>query len=77
MVTLNPDIAYNNLVSWIAKDVASKHKSIRYGQYYFNKLHEAYPELADKIRGTDADPFHNDNKLPKFWKAIHDHFKTI
>lgn len=38
----------------------------RVGQAYFNGLHEVYPELADAIRGTYADPFYNDDALADF-----------
>lgn len=32
----------------------------RYGQSWFNTLHMLFPEEADKIRGTNIDPFHID-----------------
>ncbi len=30
----------------------------RYGQAMFNHLHEVQPELAEKVRGTEMDPFY-------------------
>ncbi len=76
MSELNPDIAYNNLVSLLVAGVASKPKEWRYGQYYFNALHNVHPDLANKIRTTPADPFYNDDILPAFWQAIAEHFKA-
>ena len=36
----------------------------RKGQSFFNALYELHPEVADKIRGTDLDPFHHDDRIP-------------
>jgi hypothetical protein len=30
----------------------------------------SHPELADSIRGTVADPFYDDDRLPAFWAAV-------
>lgn len=38
----------------------------REGQRAFNDLYNEYPEIADKIRGTLKDPFHQDSRLPAF-----------
>jgi hypothetical protein len=40
------------------------HPSWRLGQAYFNVLADANPALADSIRGSDLDPFYNDDVLP-------------
>lgn len=37
----------------------------RPGQFFFNLLYEKYPDLANEIRGTDLDPFHQDKVLPQ------------
>ena len=42
----------------------------RLGQALFNNLYKSHPELADSIRATDADPFHNNNKIADFFRAI-------
>ena len=34
----------------------------RKGQAYFNYLYQLYPDVADKIRGTEFDPFYADHK---------------
>jgi hypothetical protein len=50
----------------------------RLGQAAFNAFHRAYPALADKIRGTAADPFYadkmDDPRLQRFMAYVH---KTI
>jgi hypothetical protein len=35
-------------------------QSIRYGQVYFNLLHESRPDIANELRGSSLDPFHRD-----------------
>lgn len=34
--------------------------SQRFGQLFFNLLNEVRPDIADKIRATDLDPFFSD-----------------
>lgn len=38
-------------------------KDWRIGQAYFNTLVEARPDLAEKVRGTNLDPFYADNAM--------------
>lgn len=38
----------------------------RAGQAYFNVLNDVDPESANKIRGTQRDPFHQDSRLDSF-----------
>lgn len=45
---------------------ALDHPEQRNGQAMFNALHEFDPELADTIRGTDADPFYDNLKVEAF-----------
>lgn len=42
----------------------------RKGQSAFNALYKEYPQVADKVRGTPADPFYDDDKLPEFWEFV-------
>ena len=42
----------------------------REGQAAFNALHEIDPDLANEIRGTRLDPFHQDGKLPEFYATV-------
>ena len=38
----------------------------RIGQALFNGLYAVRPDIADAIRGSDTDPFHDDSRLPAF-----------
>ena len=38
----------------------------RQGQTYFNALHRVRPDLAEKVRGSELDPFHSDDRIPGF-----------
>lgn len=45
----------------------------RLGQAIFNHLLEVRPDLAEQIRGTELDPFHNDGVLSELekWLAVY------
>ena len=47
-------------------------KPQRAGQAAFNHLHGAYPELANKINGTEADCFYDDKKIPAFIQRVYE-----
>jgi hypothetical protein len=49
-----------------ASHVTAEHPELRIGQAYFNSLYSLDPEAAERIRGTDTDPFYNDGVIPKF-----------
>lgn len=38
----------------------------RYGQAAFNVLERLEPELAEEVRGTVLDPFHQTGRVPEF-----------
>lgn len=42
----------------------------RQGQMAFNALHMYAPDIANRIRTTDADPFYNDDRIPAFFDAV-------
>lgn len=44
--------------------------SIRMGQELFNQLWLKYPELADLVRSTSADPFYDNENIERFFQAI-------
>ena len=44
--------------------------SQRPGQAAFNALYASHPAVADAIRGTDADPFHHDERLNIFYRTV-------
>ena len=46
----------------------------REGQWLFNTLLEAYEKLAEKLRGTEYDPFYVDDRIPKFWEFVRIHW---
>lgn len=48
----------------------TRRNDMRLGQTLFNKLYQCNPEVADLIRGTSADPFHNDNIIPAFLERV-------
>lgn len=54
-------------------------KDYRLGQAYFNALYEIYPEVADLIRGTPADPFYaqvfTDRRFELFFDTIIPYFQ--
>ena len=43
---------------------------MRKGQIAFNELHAKDPKTANAIRGTSADPFYNDARLPAFYLKV-------
>lgn len=43
---------------------------IRAGQAAFAVLSLLDHDKANALRGTDADPFYDDSKLPKFWESL-------
>lgn len=51
----------------------------RLGQAYFNALFLIYPEVAELVRGTEADPFYvdrmNDPRMKEFFDAIVPYFQ--
>jgi hypothetical protein len=42
----------------------------RYGQAMFNHLWEVRPDLSEKVRGTDKDPFYVDRLYDPRWDAF-------
>ena len=45
-------------------------ETLRKGQQAFNDLYQSHPEIADKIRGTMADPFYQDSRLEAFHQRV-------
>lgn len=46
-----------------ANEFQAKRKHLRFGQALFYALHRFYPDVSETIRGTDLDPFYDDNKV--------------
>lgn len=47
----------------------------RRGQCYFNQLIDSHPQLAEKIRGSDIDPFHEDERISDFLEYLQQNWK--
>lgn len=43
---------------------------IRRGQAAFNRLAELRPDIAERIRGTEADPFGDDQRMRAFYRKV-------
>jgi len=48
----------------------------RKGQYFFNSLYQAFPHVADMIRGEDLDMFYVDSRIMDFMNIVNE-FKEI
>lgn len=53
-----------------AIDYDRQHHKERPGQSAFNALWRERPDLADKVGGTELDPFYEDWRLPAFWAFL-------
>ena len=58
----------------VVRTVDARTADWRLGQAYFNVLTEARPELAEKVRGSMVDPFHDDSRIGDFLVFISDHW---
>lgn len=65
---------YNILINQIEAHATSEYRKskgeLRYGQCLFNATSIFAPEVANVIRGTDNDPFHQDVKIIKFFRKF-------
>lgn len=46
----------------------------RAGQTAFNILVQVRPDIAEMLRGSDYDPFHQDYRLPAFYDFVWRHW---
>lgn len=53
-----------------AHELLRDHPDWRWGQALFNALRMMDPPLAEQIRGTTADPFHDNIRCPEFMDAV-------
>ena len=49
----------------LQREYLKEYPNWREGQTFFNALYDLYPEVANKIRGTELDPFHNNHAIPR------------
>jgi hypothetical protein len=47
-----------------------KRQGLRYGQAVYNCLATFAPDIAEKIQGTEFDPFFDDNKVGAFMNEV-------
>jgi len=49
----------------------------RKGQAVFNLMYYMFPEIANKYRGSDIDPFHNDENCEKFVNVCFEEIEKV
>lgn len=54
-------------------NMSRNHPNWRAGQRAFNALYKVSPDLANRIRGTEYDPFNRDERLEAFHEFINNH----
>ena len=59
------------------EEAHKKHKDWRMGQTCFNVLYELYPNIANKLRGSSANPFYNNHKIGAFWQYLMQHLYLL
>lgn len=59
------NIIFQNFLAECLKDYSTQ-KEQRLGQFLFNKVAEADPDLANKITGSSKDPFYNNKNIKVF-----------
>ena len=50
-------------------DITASNNDLRDGQVVFNEMYKLNPDIANKYRGTEIDPFYDNNKMPLFIDA--------
>jgi len=64
-------LTYEEFGNLMHQTIKSQYReSWRMGQALFNTTLVWYPEIAERLRATGADCFHNDNKIIHFIDAI-------
>lgn len=62
----------------MVKAILAQNPRWRYGQALFNTLDNIRPDLSEKVRGTNFDPFHahgeHDPRLVKFGEFLAAHW---
>jgi hypothetical protein len=53
-----------------AKHAQARFPEWRHGQALFNILYAFHPAIANKIRGTEFDCFHRDERISDFKKRV-------
>lgn len=58
-----PKTSYEFFIWYGANSMLNSNSRQRSGQFLFNSLLKFRPDIAEKIRGTDVDPFYTDDRL--------------
>ena len=58
------------IYDYLVSGMLIRHKDWRAGQGMFNALELIRPDLADEVRGTELDTFHNNDRIAAFTTAI-------
>ena len=53
-------------INRLKKLVKNRPRQWREGQAYFNYAYRMEPDKVDCVRGTNLDPFYNDNNIKSF-----------
>lgn len=48
----------------------NRHRALRGGQSFYNVLSYHRPDLAEKVVGTECDPYYDDNRIPAFLEYV-------
>ena len=56
----------NHSLMKIICNYTDKPKNIRYGQYVFNRCYDISSRVANQLRSTEHDCFHNNNRIKEF-----------
>lgn len=58
-------------------DYRMHHPEQRRGQAFFNVLYVMYPALGNSVRGTEIDPFNDDERIPYMLDFLYDALKRM
>lgn len=70
------DGLYTQYLSYVARYMLM-HPQQRRGQAHFNVLYIGHPSIANMIRGTEVDPFHDNARLVDFLESVYHSFRVI
>lgn len=65
-----PTMRFSQFADFVNGFTGERPSQQRLGQWAFNLLYSAYPEIADYLRGSQYDPFHQSEKIPDFLCAL-------
>lgn len=66
-------MTFGDYCTLVAK-TSHEQRTWRIGQTAFNVLADVRPDLAERVRGTNLDPFHVTQRVPKFYEWTEAHW---